>query len=362
MGDPRLSEQERISLLMMRGWGDRQRSYVQVRDLFNESFRANAGATPISKSTVIRTCQRFQETGNVKNRQIPGRPKSVVDEKKEMEIAQAFVENPHLSTRRAAQQHDITHTTIHQILKAIEFHPFKVHLVQELNEDDPDRRIEFCDLMMNRMDNDPNFLHHIVFSDESTFTLTGEVNRHNCRYWADRNPHWSVEAHTQYPQKVNVWAGILNDTIIGPFFIEGNLTGIKYGDMLQDQIVPRIREIAGDNFDHTWYQQDGAAPHYSKTARDIVENQFPHRWIGRRGTIEWPPRSPDLTPLDYFLWGYLKSKVYLTRPSDLGELRDRIIEECARINRDMIRRSVDHFYDRIGFCQTVGGSQFEQLI
>jgi len=41
--------------------------------------------------------------------------------------------------------------------------------------------------------------------------LNGTVNRHNCRYWADENPHWMREAHTQYAKKVNVWAGIINN-------------------------------------------------------------------------------------------------------------------------------------------------------
>lgn len=358
----RLSERERISLLMMRGWGDRQRSYNQVRDLFNQTFRSDDGQMSVSKSTVSQTIRRFEETGSVKNRQIPGRPTSVTNEENQMEIAQAFVEYPHLTIRRAAEQHDISRMSVHTILKSIKFHPYKVHLVQELNEDDPDRRTEFCDLMMNKIDRDPNFLYNIVFSDECTFTLKGEVNRHNCRYWSDTNPHWVREDHTQYPEKVNVWEGIFNDTLVGPFFIDGDLTAAKYEDMLRNQIVPRIREIAGDNFDDTWYQQDGAAPHYGRDVRAFLDTQFPHRWIGRRGEIEWPARSPDLTPLDYFLWGYLKSKVYQTKPNNLDELRNRILQEAALVDRNMIRTAVSHFYERIAHCQAVGGSQFEHLL
>ncbi|EFN62853.1 hypothetical protein EAG_00005, partial [Camponotus floridanus] len=66
------------------------------------------------------------------------------------------------------------------------------------------------------------------------------------------------EAHTQYPEKCNVWAGILNNQIIGPFFIEGNLTAAKYEEMLRNEIVPAVRQIVGDNFAQTWFQQDGA--------------------------------------------------------------------------------------------------------
>ncbi|KAJ8936845.1 hypothetical protein NQ318_000582 [Aromia moschata] len=50
--------------------------------------------------------------------------------------------------------------------------------------------------------------------------LNGTVNRRNCRYWADVNPHWVMEAHTQYPQKVNVWFGIVGNRVVGPYFFD----------------------------------------------------------------------------------------------------------------------------------------------
>lgn len=86
-----------------------------------------------------------------------------------------------------------------------------------------------------------------------------------------------LESHTQYPQKVNVWAGILNDTIIGPFFIDGNVNADTYEQLLRNQIIPRIREIVGDNYGETWFQQDGAAAHYGRNVRAYLDNQFPHR-------------------------------------------------------------------------------------
>jgi hypothetical protein len=77
---------------------------------------------------------------------------------------------------------------------------------------------------------DENFLFvgYIVILDEVTFELTRNVNRHNCRYWNDETPYWMLEAHTQNPQKVNVLAEILNDRIVGPFFIEENLPAENY--------------------------------------------------------------------------------------------------------------------------------------
>jgi len=238
----KLSERERISLLMIRGWGDRERSYDQVRLFFNETFRNGDGLNHISKSTVERTIRRFVGQGTVKDLQKCGRPRTVATEEMQLHIAQSFVENPHLSLRRASDEHDVSHETVRKVLKSIKFHPYKIHLVQELNEDDPDRRIEFCETMMNKIDEDPPFLYNIVFSDKATFTLKGKVNRHNCRYWSDTNPDWMMDSHTQYPQKVNVWAGLLNNALIGPFFIDGNLNAAKYEDLLRNQIIPRERE------------------------------------------------------------------------------------------------------------------------
>jgi len=92
--------------------------------------------------------------------------------------------------------------------------------------------------------------------------------------------------------------------------------------------------------------------------RNFLDTEFPNRWIGKSREIEELSR---LLPLDYFLWGYLKGKVYATIPKNLEELR-RIIEEAAFIDPEFIRNAVSSFYDQITHCQTVNGGQFEHLI
>lgn len=67
------------------------------------------------------------------------------------------------------------------------------------------------------------------------------------RYWADENPHWMRDSHTQYKQKVNVWAGILCNEIVGPFFIDGNLTAEKYLDMLYKKSLEMHLAMYGFN-------------------------------------------------------------------------------------------------------------------
>jgi len=84
-----------------------------------------------------------------------------------------------------------------------------------------------------------------------------------------------MEVHTQYCQKLNVWADMLNKTLIAPFFIEGNLNAAKYEDVLRNKILLAIRRIVEDNFAHTWFQQD-VGSHYSRGVRNYLDTEFPN--------------------------------------------------------------------------------------
>lgn len=357
-----LTERERITILMMRGYGDKKRSFQEVQNLFNIEFPERI--EPISRMTVKKTLDRFNETGSVKDRPKSGRPVTATNEEIQLNVALSIEEDCHTSTRKLHQQHDVSVGSIHYILKKkLKFHPFKINLVHKLNEDDPDRRVEFCDKMMDLIIADASFPNRIVFSDEATFFLNGHVNRHNMRYWSANNPHWMTDCRsTQYPLKINVWAGIVDDRIVGPFFIDDNLTAAKYETMLQNDIIPAIQNIVGNNFANTWFQQDGAAPHYGLNVRAYLNNIFPSRWIGRRGEIEWPPRSPDLTPLDFFFWGYLKDRVYRNKPASIEELKQNIRDEVELLDQITIKNAVGAFYHRLAHCQQANGEQFEHLL
>lgn len=210
-----LSEKQRIEVLMMIGYGDRVRSHQEVCQLFREKYPDQ----PISQSTVSRIENKFREHGVVKNLPKSGRPVTL-NENAQLDVLLEIENNPHATSRSIGLDHDVSHTSVLKLLKITKYHPYKVKLVHELAEDDFDRRQEFCEQMMETCLRDPMFSQRVLFSDEATFCLNGTVNRQNCRYWARENPHWMQEAHTQYPQKINVWAGIIGDRIIGPFFLQ----------------------------------------------------------------------------------------------------------------------------------------------
>jgi len=66
-----------------------------------------------------------------------------------------------------------------------------------------------------------------------------------------------------------------------------------------------------------------------------LDATFPNRWIGSDGLTLWPPRSPDITPLDFFLWGYVKHKMFSTPVPDITNLKARITDAFATITEDM---------------------------
>ena len=70
---------------------------------------------------------------------------------------------------------------------------------------------------------------------------------------------------------------------------------------IQRTYIPQLDEDDQEGCIH--FQQDGATPHYLGEVREYLNTRFPGRWIGREAPIAWPPRSPDLTPMDFFLWG-----------------------------------------------------------
>jgi len=98
--------------------------------------------------------------------------------------------------------------------------------VRELVHDDFDRRIEFYELI-EACGND--FVNNIVFSDEASFKLHGNVNR---RYWSIENSHWMKDNKSQYPDKVNIWTGNWRSFNLGLFFIDENLKSKMYETML----------------------------------------------------------------------------------------------------------------------------------
>jgi len=91
-----------------------------------------------------------------------------------------------------------------------------------------------------------------------------------------------------------------------------------------------LEEVPLESRINMWFQQDGHPAHTAtKATKMLLNKKFGNHWIGLRGPHEWPPRSLDLTPLDFFLWGHLKQQVYATRLASVEDLKDNELYELA---------------------------------
>ena len=110
------------------------------------------------------------------------------------------------------------------------------------------------------------------------------------------------------------------------------------------------------------WQQDGAPAHYSTVVREFLDDNF-SIWIGRRGTIDWPPRSPDLTPCDFSLWGIIKDRVYAQCPRNINQLKNLVVSEFRVLNNDpgLCSAICNSVVGRCEMCIERNGEQFEQF-
>jgi hypothetical protein len=305
------------------------------------------------------TFERFKETGTVEERQRSGRP-PIINEEKAEEVLHFCETDPTSSVRTVAAACSIPKTTAHRIMtENLSLKPYKMHFVQQLYEEDLQDRIEMCNIlkpMLSNKDNEEN----IFFSDEATFHLNGLVNKHNVRYWSESNPFIQIETVMRSP-KVNVWCAMSCNRLIGPFFFEGDtVDGPKYLSMLQEFFIPEVRKL--NKMRSLIFQQDGAPAHFAVDVRRFLDKTFPGRWTGRGGPIRWAPRSPDLTPLDFFLWGYVKANVYQSRYANLAELKGAIHQEIKAISKKTLPDVFSNILKRMDLCVSVDGDHFEHLL
>lgn len=345
-----ISERVEIVLLYARqGWTVRQTAAE-----FNR--RHPQRAQEITPSTVGRIMDRFKETGSVCDKPRSGRPKVADDI--EVTVLAKVSSSPKKSLKRHSQELGMPRSTCQKVLKKHKYHPYKPKVLHRLYDDDFENRVAMCDWFLGTIYWDQEFLSRVMFSDEANFYVNGEVNK-NQRFWSNENPHFHFGINEQGGRRLMVWVGIWGEVLVGPFFFQGTVTGDTYLRMLGNDLVPELHRI-GRRPD--WFMQDGAPPHYARHVRHWLDQEFPNSWIGRGGPVPWAARSPDLNPLDFFLWGYLKSKVYSTPIRDLDHLQERITEECQNIPREMLRKVQGNMEKRLNLCLNQNGMHFEHLL
>lgn len=132
-------------------------------------------------------------------------------------------------------------------------------------------------------------------------------------------------------------------------------------ELLNNFLEPELRRRNID-METVWFQQDGATAHTARVSIARLQELFPAAVISRNGDVPWPARSPDLTVCDFWLWGYLKSKVYLNRPHTIQELKENIRNEIRLIPMNMLERVMNNLQNRLEQCVRGEGRHLSDII
>lgn len=338
--------------------GECQRNCLLAARLYRERYPERRHP---QQQCFERVKTRFERTANA-NYEKTQRTHEVSSENNQFNVIAAVVENPHVSVRQISHEFTISKSLINKILIKHKFHPYHIQLQQHLNENDFEFRLNFCNWAHEKYNDDQNFFNYVLFSDEASFSSTGHVNRHNFHFYANENPNFIRRIDRQHRFSINVWGGIVGDNVIGPYFFDGSLNGDKYLEFLRHQLQDLLEDVPLDVVRRLWFMHDGAPPHYSERVRQFLNENYGIRWIGRGGPVLWPPRSPDLNPMDYFLWGYTKNLVYEIMPTSKNDLKEKIRNAFRSITPQVLRTVRASFCKRVDACIQENGHHFEHLL
>ena len=317
------------------------------------------------RATILKNVNKYKAYGTSRNRnkEASGHPRTARSQANVQLVTQALQQDPNASARRNNVP-NLSKSSFNRITKRdIKWHPYKMNIRHKLEPQDNARRIQYCQWLLQQRH---NFMNNIVIGDEAVFQMNGHVSNHNVHSYAPKG-HPPQNFNFDKPhsrEKVTVWCGLTSNRIIGPYFFDGNVNGAAYLNMIDNFVQPQLINLFGLNqngsIPRAWWFQDGAPGHRLIAVHDRLQDLFRNRVVGLGHAREWPPRSPALTPLDFFFWGYVKSLVYKTPPVNIIDLRQRITDAVQQIRRTrMVRHAVLHMRARAQNCIVNQGGHIE---
>ncbi|XP_069963847.1 uncharacterized protein [Bactrocera oleae] len=218
-------------------------------------------------------------------------------------------------------------------------------------------RHHFASWALEKLQEVPAFSSQILFSDEAHFELNGYVNKQNCCIWD--------EEQFKENQELPVWCGLLADGIIRPYIFKNDVgenvtvNDHRYRVMITDYLMS---EIEARDHGCIWFQQGGATFHSSHQLINLLREHFGKQIISRFAPVDWPSRSCDITPLDFFLWGYVKSKVHTDNPASTQTLEQNITRVIRQLPVEILERVIENWTKRMNHLRRSRGQHLKEII
>jgi hypothetical protein len=163
-----------------------------------------------------------------------GRPREVRTPALEEAILEAIENAPGRRIRGMAREFHVDYRTVQGILADKHYHPYHYVKVQALRPGDYPLRVEFCEWLLGRHRIDPRFIQNILWTDESYFSQDGIFNQHNNHIWATENPFAVHPRAHQHRFGINLWAGVIDNNLVGPFTLRARVNAENFLQFLQN--------------------------------------------------------------------------------------------------------------------------------
>ena len=283
--------------------------------------------------------------------------RKLLGDAKVQQIKIFFDNNPKTSLRQGARELNIPFSSVYKTLrKTLRFYPYKIKLIHSMKPEDGPARKLFCGHDASQHSSWPTFSEKVLFQRRSNFPRRWNRKQTQCSYLGNISSKGICRKRTQFTESQRVvrpspWQGYW-----AFFFNEPTITQESYLHMLETIAYQELQQLQIQ--DIIW-QQDGAPPHFGLQVRASLDQQFPGRWIGRAGPIPWPARSPDVTPLDFFFWGYVKDCVFRTPVTNIEDLKQRITNTVTLCNPNKLANAWVELRRRLDFLHENDGQSYE---
>ena len=313
----------------------------------------------VNRMLVYRTIKRDNDTKGIADRTRSGRPSTTRSIRLRKAVKSRVARNPRRSMRKMAKDLGVNRESLRIVVREdLGLKSMKRKTVHHLTPTLHRKRIERCKGLLRRLA--PDDVSKILFSDEKIFTVEEATNRQNDRILATTSKDIPEELkyidRVQKPLSVMVWGGVTANSRTNLIFIPN---GVKINSETYKKLIleTEIKDAGSRLFkNQNWiFQQDSAPAHASNATQSWLRGQN----IEFLSKTEWPPSSPDLNPLDYFVWANLEKRACAKPHTNLDSLLKALRKEWDDIPQEELRATVLQFQTRMSNVVKNNGGYIE---
>ena len=245
--------------------------------------------------------------------------------------------------------------------------PYIISVRHKLQVKDMEKRHLMCDWLAGKLERSPGWINNVWFSDEAHFHLNGSINNHNNIFWGSEPPKEITERQLKGPKVTAFVAYNARHGLLGPYWFEDDrgqtvtINAERYREIVNQFHGDLTASLTPGQLRMAWFMQDGATPHTAGATIAHLQQLFNNRVLSLGMPHEWSPHSPDLNPLDFWLWGAAKGAVYADKPETLAHLKQNVINYVQQVTAETLCKVGQDFKVRIKACLNLRGAHIENV-